>query len=134
MIALIASALTQTTTCVAQLPVRTQPSVAILIDSSSSMDSVASALDDLDINQVAFEEERRGGLRYTPFWYSLQNLVELDDPYAAYFEHQYLVFIHQTLTKDWPLVQKGHDDDSSLIWKKIFMVLELDTKGKVVQL
>lgn len=58
-------------------------------------------------------------------------LKYLEDPTWTYWEHEYLRFIHQTLTLDWHLIQSQVNDEALRKWMTIFRVLELDRKAMV---
>ena len=51
-------------------------------------------------------------------------------PGFRYFEHAFLLWVHDILTTKWGLVQGGTNEGTLAIWKEIFMTLELDKKAQ----
>ena len=52
-----------------------------------------------------------------------------DDPHFLYFEHKFLVWTLEKLTRDWKTIQCGYDLRAKTLWVEIFRHLELDTKA-----
>jgi hypothetical protein len=56
-------------------------------------------------------------------------LVNSNHPAKDFYEHRFLVWVKDTLTTQWPLIQGGNDDEALALWLSIFWVLELDRKA-----
>ena len=56
-------------------------------------------------------------------------LKNYNHPAVAFYEHRFLVWVKDTLTTQWPLIQGGNDDEALALWLSIFWVLELDRKA-----
>ena len=52
-----------------------------------------------------------------------------EDPHFSFFEHQFLLWVRQKLTRDWKDIQCGHDLRAKNLWIEIFQHLELDDKA-----
>ena len=46
-----------------------------------------------------------------------------------FFEHKFLVWVHEKLTRDWKTIQCGVDARAKALWLEIFKILELDAKA-----
>ena len=47
-----------------------------------------------------------------------------------YFEHKFLIWVHEILTRHWGTVQGGTSERALHLWQEIFMTLELDRKAQ----
>ena len=56
-------------------------------------------------------------------------LTRWDHPAVKFYEHRFLVWIKDCLTRQWPLIQGGCDNEALECWVTIFWVLELDRKA-----
>ena len=58
-------------------------------------------------------------------------MQSVDDPYFRYFEHQYLMWTYQTLTRNWAIIQGDMGRPGMSPWKDIFESLELVRKAQM---
>ena len=58
-------------------------------------------------------------------------LKYMEAPAWRHFEHQYLRFPRNSLTKDWQTIQGGVGSETLQKWMNMCRVLELDRKAKV---
>ena len=61
---------------------------------------------------------------------TLGHLKNLDVLGWKFFEFQFLVWVHEILTKRWGIVQGGSDMRALSLWIEIFWTLELDRKAQ----
>ena len=57
------------------------------------------------------------------------HLKATGDLHFAFFEHKLLEWVQLKLTRDWRLLQCGHDGRAKALWSEVFQHLELDTKA-----
>ena len=59
----------------------------------------------------------------------LGHLKLRNDPHFFFFEHKFLLWVHEKLTLDWKTIQCGCDGRAKALWIEIFQHLELDEKA-----
>ena len=57
------------------------------------------------------------------------HLKATGDPHFAFFDHKILAWVQVKLTRDWKVLQCGHDARAKTLWAEVFQVLELDEKA-----